>query len=506
MLRDRLVCGINDPRLQRRLLAETDITFAKALELAQAAEAADRNARELEKAAPVHTVSAHDRPAKEGGARRTLNVTCHRCGGKHLADRCCFKESDCHYCGKKGHLAKVCRSRLKGNATKGPRNQTPRSRGKTPNQTAHHIADEGDSPDATYTLFHIPGSRASPLVESLMVNNAKLSMEVDTGASASIISEETYEKSWPEADRPQLTPSTRKLRTYTGEELRVQGCLMVDVTYGEQREALPLLVIAGSGPSLMGRDWLQKIRLDWHRLVLYHLQTAPPTTLQNVLQKHSATFQDELGLVKGVTAKIHVDAEVQPWFCKARTVPYALRAKVDQELERLEKAGVIEPVQFAEWAAPIVPVLKRDGSVRVCGDYEVTVNQAVKPDTYPLPRIDDLFTALSGGKIFSKLDLAHAYQQIALDEESKKLVVINTQKGLFQYNRLPFGISAAPAIFQRMIESILRGIPNVSVYLDDILVSGKTEEEHIQRLDTVRTRLEEAGLQLKQKKCSFMMK
>jgi len=127
--------------------------------------------------------------------------------------------------------------------------------------------------------------------------------------------------------------------------------------------------------------------------------------------------------------------------------PYALRAKVDQELERLEKAGVIEPVQFAEWAAPIVPVLKRDGSVRVCGDYKVTVNQAVKPDTYSLPRIDDLFTALSGGKIFSKLDLAHAYQQIALDEESKKLVVINTQKGLFQYNRLPFGISAAPAIF-----------------------------------------------------------
>jgi len=183
-----------------------------------------------------------------------------------------------------------------------------------------------------------------------------------------------------------------------------------------------------------------------------------------------------------------------------------LRAKVDQELERLEKAGVIEPVQFAEWAAPIVPVLKRDGSVRVCGDYKVTVNQAVKPDTYPLPRIDDLFTALSGGKIFSKLDLAHAYQQIALDEESKKLVVINTQKGLFQYNRLPFGISAAPAIFQRTIEGILRGIPNVSVYLDDILVSGKTEEEHIQRLDTVLTRLEEAGLQLKQKKCSFMMK
>ena len=165
----------------------------------------------------------------------------------------------------------------------------------------------------------------------------------------------------------------------------------------------------------------------------------------------------------------------------------SLRARVDQELERLEGAGVLKPVQIANWAAPIVPVLKQDGSVRVCGDYKVTVNQAAKPDTYPLPRIDDLFTALTGGKLFSKLDLAHAYQQIKLDDASRELVTINTQKGLFQYTRLPFGVSAAPAIFQRTIEGILRGIPHVCVYLDDILVTGKTEEEHLQTLDTVLT-------------------
>ena len=101
--------------------------------------------------------------------------------------------------------------------------------------------------------------------------------------------------------------------------------------------------------------------------------------------------------------------------------------------------------------------------------------------------IDDLLTALTGGKLFSKLDLAHAYQQIPLDDPSKKLAVINTQKGLFQYTRLPFGVSAAPAIFQRTIEGILRGIPHVCVYLDDILVMGKTEEEHLQRLEAVLT-------------------
>ena len=126
-------------------------------------------------------------------------------------------------------------------------------------------------------------------------------------------------------------------------------------------------------------------------------------------------------------------------------------------------------------------------------------------DTYPLPRIDDLFASLAGGQAFSKLDLAHAYQQIPLDEESKRLAVINTHKGLFAYNRLPFGVSAAPPIFQRTIESILQGIPNVCVYLDDILVTGKTTAEHLRTLEDVLKKLESAGVKLKRGKCSFLL-
>ena len=198
-----------------------------------------------------------------------------------------------------------------------------------------------------------------------------------------------------------------------------------------------------------------------------------------------------------------VDPEAQPRFCKPRSVPFVLRSKVEQELTRLEHAGVIEPVQFSHWAAPIVPVLKQDCSLRVCGDYKVTVNRAAKTDCFPLPHMDDLLASLTRGKAFSKLDLAHAYQQIELDEESKTLVVINTHKGLFRCNRLPFGVSAAPAIFQRSMEGILQGIPNVCVYLDDILVTGETEE-HNATLGKVLGRLNEAGMRVKQSKCTFM--
>ena len=117
-----------------------------------------------------------------------------------------------------------------------------------------------------------------------------------------------------------------------------------------------------------------------------------------------------------------------------------LQKKVEQELERLQEQGVIEPVQFSDWAAPVVPVLKKDGSVRLCDDYKVMVNKAAKVDEYPLPRIDDLFASLSGRKEFSKLDLSHAYQQVCSDETSQQYVTISTHKGFL-------GIIAYPSVY-----------------------------------------------------------
>ena len=115
------------------------------------------------------------------------------------------------------------------------------------------------------------------------------------------------------------------------------------------------------------------------------------------------------------------------------------------------------------------------------------------------------FASLEGGKILSKLDLAHAYQQVPLDEASKKYTTINTSKGLYQYTHLPFGVSSAPAIFQRMMEVLLQGILNVSVYLDDILIAGKMEQDHLTILEKILSRLQNAGIRLKHSKCAFML-
>ena len=196
-------------------------------------------------------------------------------------------------------------------------------------------------------------------------------------------------------------------------------------------------------------------------------------------------FKSELGTLKGYEAKILVDSDAQPRFHKARPVPYTMKSEVEAELDRLQKDGIIEPVQFADWAAPIVAVLKSDGkSVRICGDFKVTINQASKLDQYPR-------------KI-------QAYQQLLLEENSKRFVVINTHRGLFRYNRLPFGVASAPGIFQRVMESLLSGIPGVVVYIDDILITGKTEADHLVALEEVLKRIENAGLRLKKEKCAFL--
>ena len=153
---------------------------------------------------------------------------------------------------------------------------------------------------------------------------------------------------------------------------------------------------------------------------------------------------------------------------------------------------------------PIVPVLKNNEKVRICGEYRLTVNQVSKCDTYLIPRIEDLFAQIAGGQQSKTLDLDRAYQQLALDKESRKYAIINTHQGLYQHNRLLFGVPSAPGIFQRTMQTLLQAIPEVVVYLDDILITGRNKQEHLSSLGKVLTKLKEAGLRLNKDKCRFM--
>ena len=164
-------------------------------------------------------------------------------------------------------------------------------------------------------------------------------------------------------------------------------------------------------------------------------------------------------------ATLILNDDATPKFCKPRKLPFALRPVIGDELDRLEKQGVIKKIPHSDWATPILVVRKTGGKVRICGDFKITINPVLKTNIYPLPLPEELFQSLNRGSKFSKINLADAYLQIELDEESKKLVVVNTHKGLYHYQHLPFGLSCAPALFQKSIDQTIADIPGVMCYL-----------------------------------------
>ena len=137
------------------------------------------------------------------------------------------------------------------------------------------------------------------------------------------------------------------------------------------------------------------------------------------------------------------------------------------------------------------------------GIYRITVNKHIKPTMYPLPNPTDIFASLANGEKFTVLDLDKAYHQLELDEDSKKILTINTCKGLYCYNWLVFGLSVSPLIFQKVMDNILAGIDDCACFLDDIIITGETEEQHLKTLELVLDRLREAGVKLNKDKCKF---
>ena len=493
--------------MQRRLLSMKDLTLKDALETAQAMEAADKSAKTLHGSEPtaVNQIKSQSRggnfrkqPASQGplsSQKSPSSQPCYRCGKtNHTPSNCRFLDSNCHYCGKKGHISSVCRSKKQG---------LPRNSSRSVPQRTHYLDAEAPSspPEEELHLFPIaaPTTKSTPIKCSVVADGVTLDMEVDMGAEVSVVSEQIYKQIFPHST---LSKTRVVLKTYTDETIPVVGELHVQVCYGTQTAHLRLVVVGGSGPTLLGRDWLKSLKLDWHQICLVSREKT--TELKPLLERFKDVFKDQLGTASIHEAKLHIRSDAVPKFFKPRSVPFSTKDVIGAELDRLEAEGILEKVSHSEWAAPIDAVPKKDGTFRICGDYKVTVNQDLDVDQYPLPKPEELFTSLAGGQHFSKLDLSQAYQQLVLDKESRKYTTINTHKGLYQYTRLPFGIASAPALFQKTMDSILQGLPHVICYLDDILVTGADDAEHMRNLEEVLSRLKHHGLRLKRSKCEFL--
>ena len=230
----------------------------------------------------------------------------------------------------------------------------------------------------------------------------------------------------------------------------------------------------------------------------------------NPYTEFNNVFSPGLGTYRGDPARFSVDQSIAPRFFKARPVPWAYRSRVDEEIDCLGKAGIIRPIDSSDWAAPVVPVLKGDGSIRLCGDYKVTINQCSPLNRYPLPHVKDLFIKLAGARYFSKIDLSQAYLQLPVHKDDQLLLAINTSKGLYAPTRLPFGVASAPSIFQREMDSLLKVVEReegramkVACFQDDIVIASSTRDQHVQDVNAVLRKISDKGLKLQKSKCVF---
>ena len=225
-------------------------------------------------------------------------------------------------------------------------------------------------------------------------------------------------------------------------------------------------VVSGDGPSLLGRDIISIFQLPWEKIFSVNSVTIT-SEFEDILSEYNELFEeDKIGEINGLMVKIHVDEEAKPIFKKARPVPFAIREEYEKSLDKLEQQGIIEKVEYAEWASPVVPVRKPSGEIRLCGDYSGTINKCMISDVYPLPTLEEITHKIGYGEHFTKLDLSQAFHQFVLDPDSRKYTTINTIKGLYQYLRLVFGIPPATAICQRFLEGLLEGIEGAVVRVD----------------------------------------
>lgn len=435
--------------------------------------------------------SGHKKPNNSNA--HVPKTPCWNCGELHFSKFCTFSSHTCTKCNQTGHKDGYCHTPISNKKSK--QTQQPAKSVREPQSKVN-----------TVLVNQIDVQKRRKYVTP-RINGTAITFQYDTAADLSIISEETFKLLNISNSRH---PSDQA-NTASGSPLEITREFDVQITFlGKTKEGI-CSVSTSKHLNVFGTDWIE----------LFNLSDVPVNTFCNNITVNSINghrdyikvietnypniVKEELGLSKLSSVRLQLKPDSQPIFRAKRPVAYASQQAVVDELHRLQQLGVITPVTHSEWAAPIVVARKANGSVRVCGDYSTGLNASLESHQYPLPNPEDIIANLSSAQYFSHIDLSDAYLQIPVDDNSKHLLTINTHIGLFQYNRMPFGIKTAPGKFQEDMDQITAGIDGTTAYLDDIFVSGSTIQEHDSRLMQVFQRLNDFGFRIKVEKCKFAL-
>lgn len=423
LIRDRIVIGCPDSRLQERLLREIDLDLQKTLTLCRAAESTKVQVRLINgEAVDAVTPFAYNynnpKPANASLRASLEGQRCSNCGGTHKPRNCPAYGKFCHNCNKLNHFSKCCRS-VKSNI------QHVRSTVRTGTQSTSNIAEVGEAAD--FYVGTVQKQQTGNLSDScwwevIRINDTPINCKLDSGAEVNVMSFKTYKTLH---HRPPLENTTIKLKGYATQAIKTLGKIQTQVDSKHASITTDFYVAEDSATTLLGLPTCQSLNL-----MKRVCEVSDRNPMSDSLLCEYADVFSGLGEIPG-EHHIRIDDSISPVVHAPRRVPIALEAKLKQTLQQMERQGVIiKRDDPTDWVNSLLVVEKRDGSLRLCLDPR-DLNRAIKREHYRIPTCDDVFSKLSGKNVFTIIDMKSGFWQIKLDDYSSRLCTFNTPFGRY---------------------------------------------------------------------------
>lgn len=494
----QFIRGLNDAYIREKILQMEETTDVnKILELALNIEAAKKENTEEYKHGQVveGCINKVNKPVQakpyfksRGDSSDKFKGLCLCCGkNNHKAYECRSKAKlRCTICKRKGHISKVCF--------------------KTSNNYKSNIKTiEVDPSDSDIYINKINSS--DKIIINVCIENKKQPFELDTGSPVSILSLNDFKNLNLNI---KLDAANVTFKAYNNTKIFPLGIANVNVTYKNKTVNVQLYIVKENFSPILGRHWIDKLnilKLESIETPIEQINKVQTVDIKNILQKYENIFSLSAGVIPDVEVTLELKEDTKPVFLKPRTVPFSLLSKVNEELDNLEKQGIIEKTDYCPWGTPLVIVPKvNNNGVRLCADYKVTVNKYLIDSHHPIPRVKELFTKVKKGSYYCVLDISKAYLHIKLDKKSSQIAAISTHKGTYLAKRLFFGLKTAPSLFHKILDPILSSLDGCMAYFDDIFIQGETLEECKNNLIKCLDQLTKFNIHLNKEKCKFFVK